>query len=191
MSRYNQVTGAQGSAGIPVDGSTMTIATNKIGSDTFDFDNTNDSFKYLRSNTAFANTPVDIATLLTLASTASPLMGGGAYNYANFNVGSSDQFLYLIWDFRNATPVELCYSEDKIAEVCCDCTPCGSPCSTWGIYAGTNLTIGYYDCELNLYTTIELLAGESENFCARSWFTPTVTTGEGNLQLLLECGCDL
>jgi len=191
VSRYNEVTGAQGTAGIPIDGNTMTIATNKIGTDTFNFDDTSDSFKYLRTDTYFENTPGDIATLLTLATTATPLMGGGAYNYANFNVGSADQFLYLIWDFRNATPVDLCFDSKNIEEVCCDCSICGDPCSTWKVYAGEDLTIGYYQCAGNNYITSNIDAGDEQIFCARSWFTPTITEGSGSLELLLECGCDL
>ena len=191
VSRYNEVTGAQGTAGIPIDGNTMTIATNKIGTDTFNFDDTSDSFKYLRTDTYFENTPGDIATLLTLATTATPLMGGGAYNYANFNVGSADQFLYLIWDFRNATPVDLCFSNKNAEEVCCDCSICGDPCSTWKVYAGEDLTIGYYQCAGNNYITSNIDAGDEQIFCARSWFTPTITEGSGSLELLLECGCDL
>jgi hypothetical protein len=191
VSRFNEVTGAQGTAGIPIDGNTMTIATNKIGSDTFNFDSTTDSFKYLRTNTYYGNNPVDIAALLALVSTASPLMGGGAYNYANFNVGSADQYLYLVWDFRTPTPVELCYSNKDLEEVCCSCSPCGDPCSTWRVYAGEDLTIGYYQCAGNNYITSNIDAGDEQTFCARSWFTPTITKGSGSLELLLECGCEL
>jgi hypothetical protein len=190
VSRWNEVSGAQGTAGIPVDGSTMNIATNKMSGDTFVFDPAADSFKYLRTNAALGNTPGDIAILLSLASTATPLMGGGAYNYAQFNAGYSDDFLYLIWDFRNSTPVSLCYSADKIDDVCCACDPCGSPCSTWRIYAGTDLTFGYYDCDGNYYLTSNMLAGDEQTFCAQSWFTPTIIEGEGSLELLQECGCD-
>lgn len=191
VSRYNDVSGPQGTGSIPIDGSTVTIATNKIGVDTFNFDPATDSFKYLRTNAAFSNTPGDIATLLSLASTATPLMGGGTYNYAQFNAGYSDDFLYLIWDFRTSTPVELCYSDKEIADVCCGCNACESPCSTWRIYAGTNLTFGYYDCEGNTYSTTNMEAGDEQTFCARSWFTPTITEGEGSLELLVECGCDV
>lgn len=191
VSRFNSVSGAQGTAGIPIDGSTMTIATNKIGTDTFVFDPASDSFKYLRTNTAYTNTPVDINTLLSLANTATPLLGGGTYNYANFNVGSVDDFLYLIWDFRNSTPVELCYDAEFIDAVCCACTSCDDPCSAWSVYSGADLTIGYYSCDLNEYTETSVLSGESLSFCARSWYTPTITTGEGSLELVQECGCPL
>ena len=189
VSRFNTVSGPQGTAGIPTDGSTMTIATNKISGDTFVFDPASDTFKYLRTNTAFDSSPGDITTLLSLANTATPLLGGGTYNYANFNVGSADSFLYLIWDFRKSTPVELCYDAEFIDAVCCACTSCDDPCSAWSVYSGVDLTIGYYDCDLNEYTEMSVIAGESLSFCARSWYTPTITTGEGSLELVQECGC--
>jgi hypothetical protein len=191
ISRFNSVSGAQGTAGIPTDGSIMTIATNKIGTDTFVFNPATDKFKYLRTNTAYTNTPGSIATLLSLANTATPLLGGGTYNYANFNAGSVSDFLYLIWDFRTSTPVELCYSNRDLDEVCCSCTSCENPCSAWDVYAGVNLTIGYYSCDLNVYTQTVVLAGASFSFCARSWYTPTIITGEGSLELVQECGCPL
>lgn len=189
VSRWNESAGAQGTAGIPIDFSTMTIATNKMSGDTFDFDPAADSFKYLRTNAYYANIPGDILSLLSASSTATPLMGGGTYNYSQFDASSGGQYLYLIWDFRNSTPVDLCYGPEKIDQVCCNCDPCGSPCSTWRIYAGTDLTFGYYACEGNYYLTSDMLAGDEQTFCARSWFTPTIVVGEGSLELLQECGC--
>ena len=189
VSRFNSVSGNQGTAGIPIDGSTMTIATNKIGTDNFVFDPASDSFKYLRTNTAFDSSPGDISTLLSLASTATPLMGGGTYNYAEFNVGSSDDYLYLIWDFRTATPVELCYDDIDISDVCCNCTACESTCSTSTAYAYSEMVIGYYSCGGNVYTEQVISAGDDFLFCWQSWFTPRVVSGEGAITLLNECGC--
>jgi hypothetical protein len=191
VSRYNTVTGAQGTAGIPINGSIMTIATNKIGTDTFVFDPASDSFKYLRSNTLYPNTTVGISNLIAASSLATPLLGGGLYNYANFNVGSSGSYLYLIWDFRNSTPVDLCYSATSIEDVCCSCSSCEDPCSTWRAYAYETMTIGYYDCTTNDYDTIVVTSGDETTFCARSWFNPTIIEGDGSLELLQECGCGL
>lgn len=189
VSRFNSITGAQGTAGIPTDGSTMTIASNKMGGDTFNFDPATDSFKYLRTNTAFANTTGDITTLLSLASTATPLLGGGAYNYAQFNAGSSADFLYLIWDFRSSTPVELCYDTEFIESVCCTCSACESTCSTSRAYAYSEMVIGYYQCETNTYTESTVLAGDVYYFCWESWFTPRIVSGEGTIETTEICGC--
>lgn len=198
VSRFNSVSGAQGTAGIPTDGSTMTIATNKIGTDTFVFDPANNSFKYLRTNSAFGSSPGDITTLLSLANTATPLLGGGTYNYANFNVGSSDSFLYLIWDLRKSTPVQLCYDAEEIKGVCCACNPCQDPnyptCSTSIAYAFTEMTFGYYTCAFGpvpstTYNEITVAAGDNYLFCWSSWFTPRIVSGEGSFELDQECGC--
>jgi hypothetical protein len=199
VSRFNTVSGPQGTAGIPTDGSTMTIATNKISGDTFVFDPASDTFKYLRTNTAFDSSPGDITTLLSLANTATPLLGGGTYNYANFNVGSADSFLYLIWDFRTATPVELCYDAEFIEGVCCACNSCQDPnyptCSTSIAYAFTEMVIGYYTCAFGpvpstTYTETFISAGVDYTFCWSSWFTPRIVSGEGSIELTQECGCN-
>lgn len=194
VSRFNSITGAQGTAGIPTDGSTMTIASNKMGGDTFNFDPATDSFKYLRTNSYYDNTPGDIAILLSLASTATPLLGGGTYNYAQFNAGSSADFLYLIWDFRSSTPVDLCYSVDSTSEVCCDCNPCQDPtyptCSTSRAYAYTELIIGYYQCGTTTYVETTVTEGDTYYFCWESWFTPRIVSGEGVIEMTQECGCN-
>jgi hypothetical protein len=199
VSRFNQIDGPQGTAGIPTDGSTMTIATNKISGDTFVFDPANDTFKYLRTNSSFDSSPGDITTLLSLANTATPLLGGGTYNYANFNVGSADDFLYLIWDLRRSTPVELCYDAEFIESVCCTCNPCQDPnyptCSTSRAYAFTEMVVGYYTCAFGpvpstTYTERTIPAGDTDYFCWSSWFTPRIVSGEGTIETTEECGCN-
>jgi hypothetical protein len=189
VSRFNSVSGAQGTAGIPTDGSIMTIASNKMSGDTFVFDPATDKFKYLRTNTAYTNTPGSITTLLSLANTATPLLGGGTYNYANFNAGSTSDFLYLIWDFRTSTPVELCYDAEFIDAVCCTCTSCESPCSTSTAYAYTEMVIGFYTCGGNAYVEQTISAGNNYLFCWQSWFTPRIVSGDGVIEMTEICGC--
>ena len=196
VSRWNQIDGPQGTAGIPIDGSIMTIATNKISGDTFAFDPANNSFKYLRTNASLG--PIDATLLLSLANTATPILGGGTYNYAEFNVGSSDSFLYLIWDLRKSTPVELCYDAEDIAGVCCACNSCQDPnyptCSTSIAYAFTEMVIGYYTCAYGpvpstTYTETTIASGNNYTFCWSSWFTPRIVSGEGTITLTAACGC--
>lgn len=189
VSRFNSVSGAQGTAGIPTDGSIMTIASNKIGTDTFVFDPATDKFKYLRTNTAYTNTPGSISTLLSLANTATPLLGGGTYNYANFNAGSTSDFLYLIWDFRTSTPVELCYDAEFIDAVCCTCTSCESPCSTSTAYSYTEMVIGFYTCGGNAYVEQTIPEGNNYLFCWQSWFAPRIVSGDGVIEMTEICGC--
>ena len=191
VSRYNTTSGAQGTGAIPVDGSTVTIATNKIGTDTFTFNPATDKFRSLRSSTLYANTPVDISALIA-ASTIETTIPVGTYNYAQFSAGSLDPYLYLVWDFRRSTPVDLCYDAEFIESVCCTCTSCESPCSTWRAYAYTEIVVGYYDCTTNVYTEETLAEGAPFEFCSRSWFTPRIVNGgEGLIDLVEECGCGL
>jgi hypothetical protein len=104
----------------------------KVATDTFVFNPATDKFKYLMSDTIYANNTSDINALLAVATTATPNQGGGTNNYAEFTVPALENNLYLIWDFRASTAVTLCYSADSILDVCCGC---GEP------------VIESYDCE--------------------------------------------
>jgi hypothetical protein len=122
VSKYTAATSFVGSGGFPPAGSVVSLISNKFATDTFVFDPASDSFRYHVSDTLYNNNPLDINTLLGLATTATPNQGGGAYNFANFTVPGLQDYLYLIWDFRESVPVELCYSSESIIDVCCNCT---------------------------------------------------------------------
>ena len=122
VSRYNVTTDFVGTGGFPPAGSVMSLISNQFATDTFVFDTANDKFKYFVSDTLYANTTVDINTLLGLATTATPNLGSGSYNYADFTVPTLENYLYLIWDFRKSVPVTLCYSDIDLDDVCCNCT---------------------------------------------------------------------
>ena len=121
VSRYNVTTDFVGTGGFPPAGSVMSLISNQFATDTFVFNTANDKFKYLVSDTLYANTTVDINTLLGLATTATPNLGIGSYNYADFTVPTLENYLYLIWDFRKSVPVTLCYSDIDLDDVCCNC----------------------------------------------------------------------
>lgn len=121
VSRYNVTTGPVGTGAFPPAGSTVRLISNQFATDTFVFNPSTDGFKYLTSNTLYGNNASNINTLLGLATTATPNEGGGAINYAEFTVPSLQNYLYLIWDFRESTPVTLCYSNLNINDVCCEC----------------------------------------------------------------------
>jgi hypothetical protein len=122
VSRYNLTTDNVGTGGFPPAGSVMSLISNKFSTDTFVFNPAEDKFKYYASNTLYGNNSSAINTLLGLATTATPNEGGGNYNYAEFTVPTLQNYLYLIWDFRQSSPVELCYSDVDITDVCCNCT---------------------------------------------------------------------
>lgn len=124
VSRYNITSGFVGSGGFPTGGSTMRLSTNKIAPDTFNFDLAQDKFKYFRSPVLFNNNDIDIQALLAASTTATPNAGSTPLFYADFIVPASvnGDYLYLIWDLRDAILAELCFAATAI-DACCDCTP--------------------------------------------------------------------
>jgi hypothetical protein len=124
VSRYNITSGFVGTGGFPPEFSDMRLSTNAISPDNFVFNIAENKFKYLRSDVLYNNTSVEINTLLSDNSLASPNGGSAPLYYADFEVPSNSlgQYLYLIWDLRIATLTELCYVEDDNKGSCCDCT---------------------------------------------------------------------
>ena len=158
----------------------------------FQFDPTSDSFKYLRTNTIYDNNPVDINSLIAAANTATPILGSSNYYYADFNVGTSDNYLYLIWDFRNSEPVNLCYSETEsgLSTICCDCDPCSDPCKSWSfanVGEGT-ASVSYTNCS-GTPIIVNIEEQESVLACAMSKSIPQVLSGNVLITVVQECGC--
>jgi hypothetical protein len=122
VSRYNVTTNFVGTGAFPPAGSVVSLISNKFATDTFVFNPAEDEFKYHVSDTLYGNNSGDLLSLLALATTATPNVGGGAINYADFIVPTLENYLYLIWDFRQSIPVALCYSTDSAVEACCNCT---------------------------------------------------------------------
>jgi hypothetical protein len=122
VSQYQSVTGRQGAGVIPSDTASVQIISNKIGSDNFVFDETSDRFRYLRTNTLYNNNDTEIQALLAASTTATPIINTGApttYS-ASFNMPSTGSYLYLIWDYRTITEIDLC-SGATISDACCGC----------------------------------------------------------------------
>lgn len=132
VSLYSVTSGFVGTGIMPPAGATMTLQTNiNFPWASFVFDTATDRFKYYRSTTLYNNNSVDMNALLAVASTAMPINNpsSGIYN-ASFTVPPSinGDYLYLIWDLRSSTEVQLCQS-DSLEDVCCNCIPCTEPCS--------------------------------------------------------------
>jgi hypothetical protein len=121
VSRYGIITGPVGSGAFPPAGSTVRIISNKFATDTFVFNPATDKFKYATSNTLYANNTAGMNALLGIAATATPNQGSGNNNYAEFLVPTLQNYLYLIWDFRDSTPITLCYSDESVFDACCEC----------------------------------------------------------------------
>ena len=126
-SEYVVNTGVRGIGNYPYNLNDITLRTEKINTDNFDFDPLIHKLKILSSNTLYNNTPADIATLLATAS----LVGGGVYtspsvgiNQATeiaFNMPFGNQYLYLIWEFVIIGNQFVCYCDQSADEVCCEC----------------------------------------------------------------------
>jgi hypothetical protein len=121
VSRYNVTTGVVGTGGFPPEFSTMRLSTNKIAPDNYDFNPAQNKFRYLRSSALYNNDNADIQIMLFYSTISSPIESVFQTFYSDFAVPASSlgQYLYLIWDLRNAIELELCYNE--FSNDCCDC----------------------------------------------------------------------
>lgn len=124
-SQYQTVSGPQGAGIIPADGATVSIISNKFGTDNYIFNVLNDKFRFLRSNTLYSNNSTDIQSLLTASTEVTPIVTTDAPNKysANFTMPSGGDYLYLVWDYRNSQAVSLCYDAVSSLTACCDCDP--------------------------------------------------------------------
>jgi hypothetical protein len=191
VSRYNSVLGIQGSASIPTNGSTVRMASNKFAFANYNFDPTQDKFRYLRTNTTYPNTTVGINALVA-ASSIGTTAGGGTYYYADVPAGTTGDYLYLVWDFRNVHEVPLCWSEDPldVDYVCCECEPCDSPCREWSLQnvGEGSSSVRYTNCN-GVVQTITINEGTTRFICGLASVAPLVITGGVIITVSQECGC--
>jgi len=114
--------GFQGEPGIPVHESIVTLVSNKQTTDDFQFDPTQNSLNYYVTNAS-----VPLATVLAnmtpavLDSTEAPNVYKGVT--PNLVINSGD-YIYLVWDYRSSSEIDLCYDAASAADACCDCTTC-------------------------------------------------------------------
>ena len=129
VSYYNVISGYNGASNIPPGGSTVTIQSNQISPDSFVFNNANDKFRWLKTNVLYPNTHTGISALLAASNLATPITGSGTTYNADFVLSGTGNYIYLIWDFRDAMPMNLCYTPSSTSspqkEVCCNCVSCG------------------------------------------------------------------
>ena len=124
VSQFTQVSGPQGAGIIPGDGATVSIISRKQGFDNFVFNPSNNKFRYLRTNTYYDNNGSDINSLLAASTEATPIVSetNPTQYLANFTMPNFGSFLYLIWDYRNSTSAELCYSSTDSSDACSGCS---------------------------------------------------------------------
>ena len=191
VSRYNVSVGPQGAGNIPTDNSTVSIISNKLSTDTFDFDVATDTFRYLRTNTLYLNNSVDISALLLASNLATPITTSGNVNQSTFNSGTLDDYLYLIWDLRASAAAELCFSNTTIEDVCCSCTPCVDPCSYYQFEnnGATTGQVDYIPCAGGPTIPLMLPPLELANVCAQNGTAPIVISGDITITVTQDCGC--
>ena len=127
-SEWESAQGIRSLGVFPYDGADITLVSEKISPDDFDFDPLIHKFKILSSATQYSNNPTDIDTLLSTSSTITPISNPTSGNYRAtelaFNLPLSNEYLYLIWDLRMISSQNVCYCNGVTAsatEVCCDC----------------------------------------------------------------------
>jgi len=123
ISLFQSQTNQESFGSIPTEGSTVTMQSRQASGQNFEFDSSKDKFKYLVSNVEY--TEATINNLLALLNTATPITGGPLNYEASFTYNNtfSANYLYLVWDFREATSIELCYNQTNQLDACCDCAP--------------------------------------------------------------------
>ena len=132
-SEYQSNTGVRGIGNYPWDLSDVTLRTQQILPDNFNFDPNIHKLKILSSNTLYTNSTADINALLAASSVA----GGGVYTNPSagifqatetaFSMPLGNQYVYLVWEFVFENSQTVCYCSSSAIDACCDCT---LPCET-------------------------------------------------------------
>ena len=127
-SLYSPQTGVMSQGVFPYDGSNITLRNNQISPDNFVFNPVEHKFKILSSNTLYANTVTDLSTLLSTATEITPITpltaGESLYQATEnaFSMPAVNDYLYLVWDYRNVHSDQLCYSAASADDACCNCS---------------------------------------------------------------------
>jgi len=112
----------------PYDGVDLTMRSNKINFDNYDWQFPADNFKYFSTSILYTNTISGINSLLSNAitipnsSVANPSNGLYQTEISPLSIPLSNQYLYLIYDYRTTSCQEFCYDATSPLDACCDCT---------------------------------------------------------------------
>ena len=212
VSQFLSLTGGQGAGVIPDDGAKVIIGSNKIGFDDYNFKRDTNNFRFLRTATVYGEfIQSDIIALLAASTNVTPLQFNIPEVTATFTMpsGNTGDTLYLIYDYRDSTEVQLCYSNVDLNDVCCvGCnvvqTPIPTPestpaplacnsytlaspstCNTYLLFGGASGgTYDFTDCQNKSFDNLVLEANEEASVRALTGVisgTGTVTfTDEGS-----------
>lgn len=126
-SQYTVQTGVRSIGVFPYSGTNVTLRSNKINFDDYDWVVNKDNFAWLSSNTLYNNTSSDITALLTASATIpnidvnSPSSGLYQATVSNITLPTSNQYLYLIYDYRTTNSASFCYDASDANDACCGC----------------------------------------------------------------------
>ena len=206
VSQYSMISGPQGAGFIPADSATVSIISNKISPiDDYVFDSSVDELKYLRSNTLYTNTTPDMLSLLAASNNATPITGGPNTYEAAFSMpNTNEQYLYLIYDYRRPTSVDLCFDATSLFSACCDCTlgsyyiDAPTLAGATAVFTDVEMTIpatdGYYSDESTVREQIGGLLGIAQICpeCVLPCGSGVNTTGnQGTYELTFNAGSDI
>ena len=106
----------------------ITMKALKQGFDDFVFDPLSDRFLLLSSDTLYADTPADMDLLLADPDleVLGPISGAPGSEQATFTLTAgafpqANDYLYLVWDLREITSSQLCFSTTSATDACCGC----------------------------------------------------------------------
>jgi len=119
VSLFVENTGDTSFGSLPPDGATVIMQARQDAGQSFIFDPLKDKFKYLSSDVNYNQNQIN--TLLPLLNTATPITSSGLQYEASFVYTPQEDYLYLVWDLREPTLIELCYDSSSPSDACCDC----------------------------------------------------------------------
>ena len=131
---YLSQTGVRSIGAFPYASATtnLTMKTLKQGFDDFVWNSSQNSMYVYPSSTLYTSAPADITALMTaitgggappLPITGLPGQEQGTRNLNPFNFPTTSNYLYLVWDLRQITSSDLCYSTTTALDACCGCSP--------------------------------------------------------------------
>lgn len=156
VARFDVVTGQESSGAIPIDGSTVTL--DLLEDDSFDFDVSKHSFKYLVSNTQYTEADLDtlIPLLTTTATITNPSDGTYRSTFTYSNPTDVD-YLYIVWDLRYSNQQTLYYDASSESTACCS-----------GVSGTYYLNGTSFSSATMIYTDADLITEAADGYYANS-----------------------
>jgi hypothetical protein len=170
VSRFGpEINGYQGTGMIPMDGADVYMHSRRIKpNDTFYYNLSTNKMRYWRTSGTYNNNAADIATILT---NSIPLTNTGT---EPFVVGTfpmppstpppapADQFLYLVWDYREVNEIVLCVSP-TISESCCECFSAPNCVPFLGFYSSVDSATACLGTPVSTFYTSVIVTGGIPN----------------------------